>query len=205
MIHKLDASHECALNNWSTIAQMNECCSQAETHLKEVCRKVLKTLHSNNKNDFEPHEEIGKESWFQFYPHTVRKWNGTNTPLITLGIEDFGVETLLHLGNLRCAAYVYSPYRADKAINDNATDQLALIPPPPGFPLSFDTPNRGYIFRLDLPSLSANDFCNLATLEKYLTDPLLVLMQWYKANEPAILKALKPALTPSVAVAPVNP
>ena len=189
MIHKLDASHECVLNNWVAIAQMKECCTQAETYLKEVCRKAFNTLNSRNKGEFEPDELINKESWFQFYPLGVRRWNGTQTSLITLGIEEFSVESVLHLGETRCAAYVHSPYRADKAIKDNITERLASVTPPPGFTLLFDDPSRGYIFRQEQPALSTAEFCDQAKLEGYFADPMLVLLQWYKANEAAIIKS----------------
>ena len=110
--------------------------------------------------------------------------------MITLGIEEFSVESILHFSETRCAAYVHSPYRADKAIKDDITERLASVTPPPGFTLLFDGPNRGYIFRQELPALSPSEFCDQAKLESYFADPMSVLLQWYKASEAAIIKTV---------------
>ena len=191
MTIKLDASHQSVLEHWETITQMKDCCAQVERSLMKVARKILSTLHQSNRNHFEPDEAIEKDGWLSLNPNRFLKWKDSGAPLLAFGVEYISVEGVLHLGSESpCSSYVYSPYRADKAINDSSTDQLvSIVPPPSGFEQTFDIPNRGYIFQKVLPALTPKEFCNPTKLEQHLTDPLVTLIEWYKANEGTIQKA----------------
>ena len=72
---------------------------------------------------------------------------------------------------------------------DTSTDELfSILPPPTGFELTRDIPDRGYVFRNKLSALTPDDICNPATLEQYFADPLERLIKWYKAKENTLLK-----------------
>jgi len=191
MTIKLDASHLCVLENWETVTQMKDCATQVERHLKEFASKVCGAFHGTHQGAFEREDKIEKGSYFQLNPIPLLNWKKTGVTLLTLGIENTGVESLLHAGSENpFSAYVYSPYRANKAVTDSSTDQLvSIVPPPPEFEATFDNPDRGYVFQKVLSQITPADFCDSKKLEKHLVDPLEALVAWFKTNEKTILQA----------------
>ena len=189
-MNKLDASHLCVLKHWETINKMNACRDQVNQHLREFALKVCGALHSKHQSDFERQELTLTEHWFQMNPTHLQRWNNSDGSLLSLGIERISAENLLQLDSAYpCHSYVYSPYRGETK-NDTSTHQLkSIASPPSGFELTFDKPHRGYVFTKDLPALTPEDICNPAKLEHYFTDPLVTLIEWYKANGSTILEA----------------
>lgn len=190
MTIKLDASHLCVLENWESVTQMKDCANQVERHLKEFASRVCGAFHGKHQGAFEREDKVEKESYFQLNPIPLLDWKKAGAPLLTVGVENTDVESLLHVGSEDpFSAYVYSPYRADKAVTDSSTDQLvSIVPPPPDFETTFDNPNRGYVFQKVLPPITPADFCDPKKLEKHLVDPLATLVGWLKTNEKTILK-----------------
>ena len=191
MTIKLDASHLCVLENWESVAQMKDCATQVDRHLKEFGSKVCGAFHARHQGNFEREDKIEKDAYFQLNPMPLLNWKKSGSTLLTLGIENTGVESLLNVGNeTPFSAYVYSPYRANKAVKDSSTDQLiSIVPPPPNFDATFDNPDRGYVFQKVLPAITPADFCDPKKLEKHLVDPLATLVAWFSTNEKTILKA----------------
>jgi hypothetical protein len=170
---------------------MKDCASQVERHLKEFAGKICGAFHGKYQSAFEREDRLEKEAYFQLNPIPLLNWKKTGATLLTLGIENTGVDSLLHCGSENpFSAYVYSPYRANKAVTDNSTDQIvSIVPPPPEFEATFDNPNRGYVFQKIPPPISPADFCDSKKLEKHLVDPLAALVAWFNTNEKAIIKA----------------
>lgn len=191
MTIKLDASHLCVLENWESVAQMKDCASQVERYVKEFAANVCGTFHSKHQGAFEREGRVEKDAYFQLNPIPLLNWKKTGATLLALGIENTGVDSLLHRGTENpFSAYVYSPYRANKAVKDNSTDQLAsIVPPPPEFEATFDNPNRGYVFQNILPPLTPADFYDSNKLERHFVDPLSALVAWFDKNEKTIFKA----------------
>jgi len=169
---------------------MNACRKQIETGLKELALKMAGALHKRHEGNFEQYEELMKQGWFDMIPVLLRNWKESGDSLLSIGIERIAAENLRPASQYPCLAYVYSAYRHG-AKNDTSTDRLiSIAPPPSGFEPSFDNPKRGYIFTAELPALTHEDICNPEKLEKYFTDPLVTLLDWYEANESTILKSL---------------
>ena len=168
---------------------MNACRKQIDKGLKEFALNALSALHNQNHGDFDRNEELLKNAWFQLDPKPLTNWKGTEASLLGLGIERISAENLQPDNPYPGLFYVYSAYRHEKK-DDTSTDQLiAVAPPPRGFEPAFDDPDRGYIFTQEMPALTAEDICSSSKLEKYFTDPLITLIEWYETNETTILKA----------------
>lgn len=189
MIAKFDASHRCVLKEWETITEMVQCREDVEKHLKEFAQRVCRKVYNNHASLFEQDDRLENDWEFVVEPRRLVNWKKSDCSLLSLGVEHISVDQLRHLGSDEpCWFYVYSPYRDDKP-NDTSTDQLLSMPPPHGFEPRPDSPYRGYVFRNKLPALTPDDICNTAKLDRYFTDPLVTLIEWYKANENALLKA----------------
>lgn len=190
MTTKFDASHRCVLEKWETVTEMMKCYNDVAEHLTELAKKVCGRVYNSHAHVFEKYDYLERDGEIGVYPRLLAKWKNSDLPLLSLGVENISVESLCRLGSDNpCWFYVFSPYRADK-VNDTSTDQLiSIVPPPPGFDQTPDSPSRGYVFRNKLPILNPDEICNTAKLEQYFADPLVTLIEWYKANENTLLKA----------------
>jgi hypothetical protein len=134
---------------------------------------------------------IEKDGYFSLTPFPLLKWKKSELPLLSFGIENTGVENLLHVGSADpFSAYVYSAYRANKTVTDSSTDKLiSIVPPPANFESTFDNPERGYVFQKVIPRITPADFCDPKKLERHIVTPLAALVAWFTTNEKTILKS----------------
>jgi hypothetical protein len=71
------------------------------------------------------------------------------------------------------------------------TDALAKLEPPIGFSLNLDSPDRGYIFQMELAPIKPEDFIDPHVLEKHFKSAFAPMLEWYTKNRTAILRLRK--------------
>lgn len=195
MITTLDSSHKCVLENWETIDQMIACRDQIEPYLKGIAVKALLKAAKTAGSALNQEDHTQKKNWIGFFPKVLLNWNASNDALLNFGIEDITVRSLLFPTSENfCCVWIYSPYYAsDKSRKDGrvAIDKLLKVVKPPKGYESSEMSSEDYLLREPLRHISINDFQDPIKLEAVFYEVLLVLVEWWKTYEQAILKTLK--------------
>lgn len=194
MIPKLDSSHRCVLEHWTSIEQMKNCLGEVETYLCEMARKAAADFAQRHAADFTLHDSLKRDEYFELVPKKLAAIHKGKSDLLTFGVEFVRVRNLFSdLAEEPCAAFVYSPEAAGAKDGKNYAQQVAaVVQEPRGFEMSINLPSVGYVIRKELPPISRDDFMNSQRLIAHFQQPLEELTGWWKRFERAILKVQWP-------------
>ena len=186
----LDHSHRTVLENLETFQRAQQCVLEINDYVWAALREVTDELPTSDDPPLK--FALDKGGWLQ--ANTFPNWQGTTFELLSIGIENLGLNDLIASGGGEgCRAYIYSILLNDpKRAKDQATVSglLRKLEPPAGF-VPAPTHHHGYLFVKQLGALPVESVCSLAKLKSYFSSPLTELAEWLDANSATIASFAK--------------